>query len=80
MLNCSCSAALDELGYLKGGLEMKKDWGVGGEKDEAKTKVSDQGSKFNIQHCISIGRAHRPHPLFQLEYVCQASSAGRLLL
>ena len=30
------------------------------EKDEAKTKVSDLGSKFNIQHCVYIGRAHRP--------------------
>jgi hypothetical protein len=39
-------------GCLKGGLEMKKKR----EKDEAKTKVSDQGSKFNIQHCIYIGR------------------------
>jgi hypothetical protein len=36
---------MDELGYLKGRLEMKKD-GVQ-EKNEAKRKVSDQGSKFN---------------------------------
>jgi hypothetical protein len=38
------------------------------EKDQSKTKVSDQGSKFNIQHCIYIGRAHGAHPLFQLDY------------
>ena len=54
---------MDELGYLKGRLEMKKD-GVGvvvwREKDEAKTKVSDQGSKFNFQLCVYIGKAHRP--------------------
>jgi hypothetical protein len=31
---CSHPAAMDELGYLKGGLEIKKD----GEGDEAKTK------------------------------------------
>ena len=49
---CSCPAAMDELGYLKGRLEMKKD-GVQ-EKNEAKTKVSDQGSKFNSQHCLYI--------------------------
>ena len=30
------------------------------EKDQAKTKVSDQGSKFNFQPCIYIGRAHSP--------------------
>ena len=29
-------------------------------KDEAKTKVSGQGPKFNSQHCVYIGRAHRP--------------------
>jgi hypothetical protein len=38
---------MDELGYLKWGLEMKKD-GVR-EKDEVKS--SDQDSKFYIQHC-----------------------------
>lgn len=30
------------------------------EKNEAKTKVSDQGLMFNSQHCIYIGRVHRP--------------------
>ena len=40
---CSCPAAMDELGYLKGGLEMKKNRVQ--EKNEAKTNVSDQGSK-----------------------------------
>ena len=30
------------------------------EKDEAKTKVSDQGSKFNFQLCVYIGKTHRP--------------------
>jgi hypothetical protein len=42
----------------KGGGEWKRNrvW----EKDEAKTKVSDQDSKFNIQYCIFIERAHRP--------------------
>lgn len=49
--------------YLKGGLEMKRMWG----NDEAKTRFS-QGSMF-IQHCIYIGQAHRPHPLFQLYYI-----------
>ena len=40
--------------------------GQGREKDEAKTKVSDQGSKFNSQHCIYIGKAYRPNPCFSL--------------
>ena len=48
---------MDELGYLKGGVGNEKD-GVG-EKDETKTKFSDQGSKLNIQH-VFIERAHRP--------------------
>jgi hypothetical protein len=30
------------------------------ENDEAKTTVSDQGSKFNIQHSAYIRRDHRP--------------------
>jgi hypothetical protein len=49
---------MDELGYLKEGLEMKKNRVL--EKDAAKRKVSDQGSKFNSQHCVYIGRAYRP--------------------
>jgi hypothetical protein len=32
---------------------------------------SNQSSKFNIQHCIYIGKVHRPHPLFQLNYVAK---------
>jgi hypothetical protein len=44
------------------GLGMKKE-GVQ-EKDEAKTKVSNQGSKFNSQHCIYIGKAHRSNFCF----------------
>jgi hypothetical protein len=36
-IGCSCPAAMDELGYLKGGLEMKTDWV--GEKDEANSKI-----------------------------------------
>ena len=63
---------MDELGYLKWELEMKKDRVR--EKDEAKTKVSDQGSKFNIQHCVYIGRSPLTHPLFQLDYVANTLS------
>jgi hypothetical protein len=44
--------------YLEGRLEMKKD-GVQ-EKDKAKTKVSDQGSKFNFHLCIYIRETQRP--------------------
>ena len=33
---------------------MKKYWQIGD--NEAKTKVSDQGSKFNFQLCIYIGK------------------------
>ena len=48
---------------------MKKDKGAVGrqEKDEAKTKVSDQGSKFNFQLCVYIGKNPQTHPLFQLD-------------
>jgi hypothetical protein len=44
--------------------------------DEVKTKVSDQGSKFNIQHCIYVGRAHRPHALFQMDYAAKHAQRG----
>jgi hypothetical protein len=42
--------------------------GAGNEKEvvrgsERRMKPS-QGSKFNIQHCICIGKARRTHPLF----------------
>ena len=46
VLPCSCPAAMDELCYMNGGgAGNEKDWVQ--EKDEAKTKVSDQDSKFN---------------------------------
>jgi hypothetical protein len=56
---------MDELGYLKWELEMKKDRVRG--KDEAKTKVSDQGSKVNSQHSVYIGRVHRPNSFSWIE-------------
>ena len=40
------------------------------EKGEAKTKVSDQGSKFNFQLCVYIGKP-QTHPLIQLGYVAK---------
>jgi hypothetical protein len=45
--------------YLKGRLTMNKD-SRAREKDEAKTKVSDQGSKFSFQLCAYIGINFRP--------------------
>jgi hypothetical protein len=66
--------------YLEGGLEMKKrrGWGRGrgGERWGIERRMkprqsSDQGFKFNIQHCVYIVQAHRPHPLFQLDYVAK---------
>jgi hypothetical protein len=47
---CSCPEAKDELGYLKGQLEMEKD---GCEKRISQGKGCDQGSKFNNQHCVT---------------------------
>jgi hypothetical protein len=46
---------------------MKKDWPE--REDEDNTKVSDQGSKFNFQLYIYIGKTYRPILLFQLDYV-----------
>jgi hypothetical protein len=37
------------------------------EKDEAKTNVSDQGSKL----IFSTEKAHKPHPSFQPDYVAK---------
>ena len=52
---CSCPAAMDEPGTRKGGWKRK---GLGArEKDEVKTKVSDQSLTVST---VYIGRAHRP--------------------
>jgi hypothetical protein len=60
---------------LKGRLGIKKDSGQ--EKDAAKTKVSDQGSKFNFQLFVYIGKTHRPTLCFSwLEL--QSNSAGSI--
>jgi hypothetical protein len=64
---------MDELGYLKGrGWKWKR---IGRrENDKAKTKVSDQGSKFNFLLCVYIvyvGKTPQTHPLFQLDYVAK---------
>jgi hypothetical protein len=45
---CSCPAAVDELVTWKGVWEWKRMEEEGQEKDEAKTNVSDQDSKFNF--------------------------------
>ena len=62
---------------------MKKELeagGVGGrEKNEAKTKISDQGSKFNTQHCVYIESSHRPIFCFSC-LMLQTGSAGGLFL
>ena len=74
-------------GYTwKGGWKWKR---MGGqEKDEAKTKVSDQGSKFNFQLCVYIGK-NPTDPFFVSARLCcfvstgqcyKTSSTGSLLL
>jgi len=62
-------------GYLEGSLEMKKD-----KQDENKTKVSDQGSQFNFQLCIYIGKNPTDPSFVSAGLCCKASSAGSLLL
>ena len=58
MYVCSCPMAMDKLGYLKGGLEMKR---TGCERRMTPRQgAADQGSKLNIQHCVYLGQAHRP--------------------
>jgi hypothetical protein len=69
---------MDKLGIPESGAGNEKGWGV--REGWSQDKVSDQGSKFNIQHCVYIGRAHRPHPLFQLDWVAkQAQGLGLFL-
>ena len=41
-------------------LAAMENWGLEMKKNVVSDKSSDQGSKFNIQHCVYIGRAHRP--------------------
>lgn len=48
----------------------------GREKDEAKTKVSDQGWKFNIQNWVYVGTAHRPHPFSWIELRRRSTPLG----
>ena len=69
--NCNHPAAMDKLGLPERGDGNEKKTGAGrGRRRRMKPRQgSDQGSKFNIQHCIYIGQAHRPHPLFQLDYI-----------
>ena len=62
-------------GYLIERLEMKKDRWVR-EKDEAKTKFSDQGSKFNIQFCVYIGK--NPRPILCFSWIMLQSKLCRL--
>ena len=69
IFGCSCSAAMDELGIPKRGAGNEKEQGV--REGWSQDKVCDQGSKFNIQHWVYIGRAHSPHPLFQLDWVAK---------
>ena len=67
--------AMDELGLPERGAGNEKDWVR--EKDEAKTKVSDQGSKFNYQLCIYIGRARR---FVSAGLSCKVSSLASYLI
>ena len=68
----SHSVTMHKLGLPEGG-GNDKDGGRWQEKDGTKKRGSDQETKFSIQHCIFIGRAHRTHPLFQLDYVTKQS-------
>jgi hypothetical protein len=52
--------------YLKGELEKKRTGG-----DRRRRMKPGQGSKFNIQHCVYIEQAHRPHPVYQLNYIAK---------
>ena len=56
----SCPAAMDELGYLKGGLEMKKDRVR--EKDEAKTKVLIKAQSLIFSTAYIKGKTIKPMP------------------
>ena len=60
---------MDELGLPERGAGNEKE--LGGERRMKPRQGSDQGSKFNIQHFVYTGKAHRPHSLFQLEYVAK---------
>ena len=58
---------------------MNKSRGEGGERRMKPRQGSDQGFKFNIQHCVSIGQGHRP--IFCFSWIMlQTGSAGGLFL
>jgi hypothetical protein len=51
---------MDELGLPEKGTRNKKDRRLGGVERRMKPRQgSDQDSKFNIQHCVFIGKSHR---------------------
>jgi hypothetical protein len=74
--DCSHQAAMEKLGYLKWGLEKKRD---GYREGRSQDKGSDQGSKFNTQHCVYIESSHRPIFCFSC-LMLQTGSAGGLFL
>jgi hypothetical protein len=52
---------MDKLGLPEKGVGNEKEMGGGvGERRMNPRQGSDQGSKFNLQHWVYIGRAHRP--------------------
>jgi hypothetical protein len=64
---CSCSAATDELGYLKGWLEMKR--------TGCKRRMKPRQKLLIKAQSLIVSAAHRQspqtHPLFQLDYVAK---------
>lgn len=61
---CSCPAAMEELGIPERGSGNEKGWGERRREGWSQDKVFDQGSKFNFQHCVYIGKATQTNPLF----------------
>jgi hypothetical protein len=68
---CSCPAVMEN---SVPGREAGNEKRTGHqEKNEAKTKVSDHGSKFNFQLCVYIGKSHRPIVLVRVSIPAQTS-------
>jgi hypothetical protein len=72
---------MDKLDFPEKGAGNEKEMGRGDKRRIKPRQGSDQGSKFNIQHCVYIGGTHRPilFFFFPAELCCKARSEGSLI-
>ena len=66
IFNCSHPVAMENWVHPEGELGMELGW-VDERNSEPGQRFSDQGSNFNFQVCVYVGKTQKPIPLFQLD-------------